>query len=152
MKMKTTTIVGAVIVVLVIGAMATMFMLNRMAPKVQEDAQAWVDTNVPEIVKTWNSEELIKRASTGLLKAAPPEQFSALFKTMAEKLGPMKEYKGSRGETTLTTSLTGIKRTGRFEPEAVFAKAPAVMLCRIVWQDGTWKIDEFRVKSDVLPH
>jgi hypothetical protein len=81
-----------------------------------------VDANVPAIVGNWNSEELMKRAGSSLLK----------------------------GETTLTTSWTGIIRTGRFEPEAVFAKAPAVILCRIVWQDSTWKIDEFRVKSDIL--
>jgi len=148
--MKTTTIIGAIIVVLLIGALATMFMLNRMAPKVQKDAQTWVDTNVPEIVKTWNSDELVRRASAGLLKAASPEQFTALFKTMSEKLGPIKEYRGSRGETSLITSWTGIIKTGTFEPEAVFEKAPAVMLCRIIQQDGTWKIDEFRVKSDVL--
>jgi hypothetical protein len=109
-----------------------------------------VDANVPAIVGNWDSEELMKRASSSLLKAASPQQFSERFKIMPEKLGPMQEYKGARGETTLTTSWTGIIRTGRFEPEAVFAKAPAVILCRIVWQDSTWKIDEFRVKSDIL--
>jgi hypothetical protein len=104
MKMKTSTMIGAVTVILIIGSMATLFMLNRMAPKVQKDAQAWVDSSVPEIVATWNSEELVNRASTSLRKAASPEQFAQLFKLLSEKLGPLQEYKDARGETTLTTS------------------------------------------------
>jgi hypothetical protein len=148
--MKTTTIIGTVITVLLIGTLATMFMLNRMAPKVQKNAQAWIDTNVPVIIKDWNSEELIKRASPGLLKAASHEQFSALFTTLADKLGPLREYKGSKGGTTVSLWFTGITKNGTYEPEALFTQAPAVILCRISWLDGGWKIDEFRVKSDAL--
>ena len=148
--MKKTTIIGAVIAALLIGFLATVFLLNRMAPKVQEDAQQFVDTNLPAIVRNWDSEQLVNLASPALLKAASREQFNELFATLSRKLGPLKEYKGSSGQTSLTTSLRGILRNGVFEARAVFANAPAEILCRIVWLDNTWKIDEFRVKSEVL--
>ena len=148
--MKKITIIGVVVAVLLIGVLSTIFLLNRMAPKIQQDAQQYIDSNLPKIVQNWDSEALINQASPDLLKAASREQFAELFKMLSEKLGPLKQYKGSKGETSLTTSFRGILRNGVFEAQAVFANAPAVILCRIVWLDGTWKINEFRVKSDVL--
>jgi hypothetical protein len=148
--MQKSTLIGIVVGVLIIGVISTFFMLNRMAPKVQQDARNFIDTNVPLIVNNWSSKELIKRSSPDLLKVATLEQFVELFKMLSEKLGPLKEYKGSKGEASLTTSFRGIIRTGAFQSEAVFAKGPAVILCRIVWQDDAWKINEFRVQSDVL--
>ena len=148
--MKKTTTIGAVIAVLLIGIFVILFILNRMAPQVQEDAQNYVDTNVPLIVQNWDSTELIKQAGSGLLKAASHEQFVELFAMLSQKFGPLKEYKGSRGTISLTTSYRGIARTGIFEAEAVFAQAPAAILCRLVWQHGAWKFEEFRVKPEVL--
>ncbi len=148
--MKKFTIIGAIIMALLIGTMSTFFMLKRMAPEVQQDAQVYIETNIPQIISNWNSEELIKRASPSLLKAASRAQFTDLFKTLLEKLGPLREYKGSRGETTVTISFTGINRKGTFESEAFFANSPAVILCRIIRLNGSWKIDEFRVNSDAL--
>ncbi len=148
--MKKITIIGVVVAALLIGVLSTIFLLNRMAPKIQQDAQQYIDSNLPKIVQDWDSETLINQASPDLLKAASREQFAELFKMLSEKLGPLKQYKGSKGETSLTTSFRGILRNGVFEAQAVFANAPAVILCRIVWLDGTWKINEFRVKSDVL--
>ncbi len=148
--MKKTLIIGAVIAILLIGIFVTLFMLNRMAPQVQKDAQNYVDSNLHKIVQNWNSEELINRASPDLLKVASREQFTELFKMLSSKLGSLKKYKGSKGTISLTTSYRGIARTGVFEAEAIFTQAPAAILCRIVWLDGTWKINEFRVKSEVL--
>jgi len=150
--MKKTTIIGGAIVILLIGAISLFFMLNRMAPQVQKDALDYVDTNVPLIIRNWDSGELIGRASRGLLNVVPREQFVELFNTLSQKLGSLKEYRGSTGQTNLRTSFKGINRTGVFEAEAVFAKAPAIILCRIVWQGNAWKIEEFRVKSNVLNH
>ena len=148
--MKKTTIIGAVIAILLIGIFVTLFMLNRMAPQVQEDAQNYVDSNLPKIIQNWDSAELINRASPDLLKVASREKFAELFKMLSQKLGPLKEYRGSRGKISLTTSYRGIARTGIFEAEAVFGQAPAAILCRLVWQHGAWKIEEFRVKPEVL--
>lgn len=148
--MKKITIIGVVVAVLLVGVLSTIFLLNRMAPKVQQDAQQYIDSNLPKIVQNWDSEALINQASPDLLKVASREQFAELFKMLSEKLGPLKQYKGCKGKTSLTTSFRGILRNGVFEAKAVFANAPAMILCRIVWLDGTWKINEFRVKSELL--
>ena len=51
----------------------------------------------------------------------------------------------------MTPTITkGKVVTGTYEGEAVFVKAPAVILCRIISNGDQWQIEEFRVNSEAL--
>ena len=148
---KKLTISAGIVAVFVVGVAVAFIVLSRSGTEIEKDAQAYIDANIPQIVTNWDAQELINRASPALLEVASKEQFTALFTTLSDKLGSLIEYKGSRGQTNMTLTINdGRVVTGTYEADAVFTKAPAVILCRIVRQGAAWTIEEFRVNSDAL--
>ncbi|OGT98671.1 MAG: hypothetical protein A2298_05280 [Gammaproteobacteria bacterium RIFOXYB2_FULL_38_6] len=96
-------------------------------------------------------DELINRSSPELLKVAPKEKMEELFNAFSKKLGSLKEYKGSKGQSnTSVTTQNGKVITGVYVAEAIFEKAPATIQFRIIKHDNQWQILEFRVNSEAL--
>ena len=150
---KTLIIFAGILAVLALGAGLLFWNLSSSADDMQNSAHAYIDKSISKIVSHWKAEELINSASPALLKVASKEQFTTLFTTLSEKLGPLEKYKGSTGRITMTPSIIkGKVVTGTYEAEAVFAKDTAVILCRIISNGDQWQIEEFRVNSEALVH
>jgi hypothetical protein len=71
--------------------------------RLDASSKDYVDKNIPLIVASWSKNELLKRASPQLLDAIneKPDQADRLFQGFA-KLGAMRSYDGSKGESTVS--------------------------------------------------
>ncbi len=142
---KTMVILGAVMALSLIAVLVVFYNLHKASERARKSATAYVDTNVPEIVKDWNPGELMKRAAPELLNATSRQQLAEMFRSLSVRLGSLKEYRGSTGDVRMTDSPGGKVVTGTYRASAVFEKGPAEILCRMVYQVRTWKIQDFRV-------
>lgn len=147
---KTPLIIGGLLAIAMVLVLAGMPLVGDYSEELQKEAAAYVDASVPTIVKSWDADELVKRASPELLTVAPEAQIGDLFGFLSERLGPLKRYVGSQGSTTLTLGWTGLVRTGTFVAEAEFEKAPAKILIGLVKEGDRWLINEFRADSPAL--
>lgn len=148
---KFLTILGGIFVVLIVVVVVGFFVLNYFGTGLDEESKLYVDSNLPQIINDWGVEELISRASPELMKVAPKEKIENLFNAFSERLGPLKEYKGSNGQVNISvTTQKGKVITGAYVAEAIFEKAPATIQFRIIKHDNQWQILEFRVNSEAL--
>lgn len=96
---------GVVFLVLVIVGGALFGYVAYNGSKLDASSKKYVDDNIPVIVGAWNKDELLKRASPELMKAAPEGDIASLFSQLNTKLGSLVEYKGAKGEAICHTSL-----------------------------------------------
>ncbi len=114
-------------------------------------SKAYVDEVVPQIVSSWNSRELMDRASPELIATASPEKIDKVFRAFSDRLGPLKTYEGSRGQARVSvTPQTGKVSVASYVAEATFEKAKASIHVNLIMQDGKWQIMGFHVNSDAL--
>jgi hypothetical protein len=145
--------------VLVLGAVSGLiflgiigfFAFQYLGSGLDRDTKAYVDEVVPIIAASWNSKELVNRASPELLRVASKERIETLFDVFSKRLGPLKEYRGSRGEAKILLTLQqGKVITGAYVADAVFEKGPATIQIRTIWRDDRWQILSFHVNSDAF--
>ena len=145
------TILGGIFAVLIFVAVVGFFILNHFGTGLDEESKSYVDSNLPQIITNWNVDELINRASPELMKVAPKEKIKELFNAFSERLGPLKEYRGSNGQANMSvTTQEGKVITAAYVAEAIFEKAPATIQFRIIKHENNWQVLEFRVNSDAL--
>ena len=145
------SILGGIFAVLIVAAVVGFFILNYFGTGLDEESKEYVDSTLPQIIQNWDVDELINKASPELLQVAPKEKIEELFIMFSERLGPVKEYKGSNGQSNMSvTTQEGKVITGAYVAEAIFEKAPATIQFRIIKHDNQWQILEFRVNSDAL--
>jgi hypothetical protein len=69
--------------------------LRHFGSKLDAQSKAYIDAVVPKIVSHWEVQALMADASPELLEIAPREEMEPLFKAFSDKLGALKEYRGS---------------------------------------------------------
>jgi len=105
---------------------------------------------VPIIITSWNSKELINRASPGFLHVTPEEKVELLFNTLSKQIGPLKEYKVTTGKVKIKiTPKAKLLVIADYVAEADFEKAPAKIKIQIVRNNDKWQIVGFVVQLDV---
>ncbi len=143
-------ILGGVFGGLIILGILAVAGLAYVGRSLDTESRADLDALVPSIIRSWNAQELVRHASPELLHAAPPEKIQQLFSIFSSKLGPVKAYGGSRGDSRIDFTRRGILITAAYVAQAVFEKAPANIQIRMVRRNGVWQVLEFRVDSDAL--
>ncbi|MGH7376960.1 MAG: hypothetical protein ACREKK_06035, partial [Candidatus Methylomirabilales bacterium] len=114
-------------------------------------SKSYVDEVVPRIVSSWNSQELMQRASPQLISAAPPEKVKKVFQAFSDRFGSLKSYDGSRGEARVFVSpQTGKVTTASYVVDATFERAKASIHVNLIVRDGRWEIVGFHVNSEAL--
>lgn len=126
------------------------FVLNYFGSGLDKESKAYVDEVIPIIVTSWNSKELLDHASPEFLQVAPAGKVESLFRVFSERLGPLKEYKGSNGQANISLTQQGKVTTAAYVAQAVFEKAPATINIQTILHNDTWQIVQFYVNSDVL--
>ena len=128
--------------------------------KLQQDAGAYIRTNVPLIVENWNSEEVIKRAAPEFLVPAVQEGLPKVFEYLSH-LGKLKKMEPPKGQVTVADfqlvfgenrinagniqnkPINGI--WAEFDADAQFDAGPAKIKVIIVRKGETWKVMGFYV-------
>jgi hypothetical protein len=148
---KLFTILGvifATIVVIIIIA-AAIFIPRTL--KLDHEATAYIQDAVPKIVINWSSQELIDRATPELLATAKEnDQLDRLF-VMFQQLGSLKHLDTPEGVVT-SSAFTGegAVTIGNYTAKAEFEKGPATIKIQLRRMNDAWKINGFRINSDVF--
>ncbi len=144
---KTVTILGYAFIVFIILMLAAVAGLVALGKKYDKESKAFVDTAVQAIAAEWNIEELQKRASSEFNDEVDYEGLAEDFITL-QQLGKLVEYKGSRGDSNITVSLSGYAVTADYRATAEFEAGSAEMQVSLVRREGRWQILDFSVSPE----
>jgi hypothetical protein len=147
---KVFMVLGVVFAILVLLAGILIGYAAYTGSKLDASSKAYVDANVPPIISTWSTSELLGRASPELREAASNEQLSQLFGKLRQ-LGPLIKYEGAKGGTnTVVTAGSGKLITADYEASATFVNGPATIKIRLVQENGQWALLRFYVDSPIF--
>ncbi len=144
-------IVGSVLGVLM--AIAILPLINNL----YNESHTYVDTVVPIIVNSWDSQELISRASPEFLENSSIDEIKLFFNESLIKFGRLKEYKGSTiRDITTNTAWSGDKWSGdkwsgdntttaTYDAQAIFEKNSATIQIQVIKTNNKWQIIAFQV-------
>jgi hypothetical protein len=119
--------------------------------KLDGEATAYIQNEVPKIVAQWDPQELIDRGTPELVASAQLSDDPKKFFSMCQKLGSLKHLDTPLGRIYMSTSSTKGSRTiGNYTIPAEFEKGAATITIRLFKVNDTWKIDGFYISSEVL--
>ena len=152
-KLKIILLIFGIIAVCIAVAIGAMFYFGG---KFDEESKAYVDANVPLIFGQWDMKKLIQNASPEFLDTVKTQQakerLNTLFLSGFEKLGKIKQYKGSEGQATIDIDIgsKGITIYADYTATCVFQKGEAKISIRIIKKDDRWQIFSFSISSPAL--
>lgn len=132
------------------GGLAFMQMDGKALDK---ESKEWVDEVVPNILSSWDADQVAKHASSEFLSAASEEDLDHFTSMLRDKYGPLVKYNGSSGESGKHLNVTNLvfvntMISAEYVIEADFAKGSPRIFIQGVKRDGLWKIRVFHVTED----
>ncbi len=110
-----------------------------------KESKAFVDTAVPAIVSGWDVAELQKRASEEFNNSVDYGDLVRYF-AILRKMGSLREYQGSTGESQITLSLLGgVSITALYTASAECDEGTADLELSLIKQKGIWRILGIRI-------
>ncbi len=143
---KVFMVIGVIFTVIVIG----LFVLNHFGSKLDVESDKYVDTTIKNIITDWNSQALINNASVELLQVASKAELTSFIQSCSSKFGPLKHYRGAKGQANISLGGQGMIISGRYLAKADFHRASAGITMSVIKHGKRWYITEFRVNSDIF--
>jgi len=148
---RTLQVLGAILTVLVVVIGGVIAYFFYVGPQLDASSKAYVDENVPLIVKAWSEEELWLRAAPELKEVLTREQVASLFGKFSKTLGNLQRYEGSTGDATLAFVLDkGKVITARYRAKTEFERGSAVVNVALIQHDGQWQLLGLHVNSPLI--
>ena len=147
---KTLLGLGAVLALVLVLCAATIIYGMLRGQGFEQEANGWVDTELPLIVQNWDHTELLKHSSPELLKVASEADLVSLFRMLATKLGPLKSYKGAKGRVHIGITAVGFGTTATYVAKAEFSKDTAEISLVLNRNNSKWSILNFHVNSKAM--
>jgi hypothetical protein len=111
-----------------------------------KESKAYVDAAVPAIISSWDTRELMSRASPELNQVTAADDAERLFQGL-RSLGKMKKYQGSQGESMTSQILgKGTAISARYLVSADFEGGTAKIYVTLIKHGNLWQIAGFRVE------
>jgi hypothetical protein len=151
--MKKFFMILGVIFAAIIGLFILFLVIARFAnSKLDSESKSYVDRVVPIIFRTWDQKELLNNASPELIKLiqSEPDKITSLFNKLSDKLGNLKEYKGSKGFTSVRYTKEGKIVRAAYIVQVIFDKSDAQIKIGLIKHGENWQIIEFFVDSKAL--
>jgi len=143
-------ILGAMFLVTVVLGVGAFAFIAVKGPALDADSKRFADETIRAIVTQWDVAELEKRATPEFLAVAQKQHVDKLF-LMFRRLGTLKDYKGSRGDATMSlTTQHGWVISAAYSGEAEFENGPATIHLRLIQREDQWQILRFEVNSKVF--
>lgn len=115
-----------------------------------KESKAYVDQAVPAIVSGWNEQELLERASPEFTQTVSKKELDKLY-TFFRKLGHLRKYEGSKGQTFISyTTQNGKRTSAEYTANALFDGGSAVIKVALIKHGNQWEIAGFHVDSDAF--
>jgi hypothetical protein len=148
---------GYIFLVLIVVFIATTAIVAMQGKNLDKESKAFVDSAIPAIVSTWDVREVEKRASPEFNGAVDYDDLDELFGLM-QRLGNLKEYKGSTGNANLTISFRhGYEITADYDADAEFESGSVEIQMALILHGGQWQIldltivpEEYRIRNDII--
>jgi len=138
-------VLGVIFLGIIIAGVIGFAVVAYQGTKLDKSSKAYVDRVAPIIISSWNLQELMDHASPELLKMTPHDKLDSTFKMFSEKLGTLKEYKGSEGSSLMHLFPTVI--TAKYIARATFEKGNAEIRISIIRHNKKWQLVGFYVDS-----
>jgi hypothetical protein len=104
-----------------------------------KESKVFVDTAVPAIISGWDVAELQKRASEEFNSSVDYDDLMRYF-AILRKMGSLREYQGSIGESQITFSLSGVSITALYTASADCDEGTVNFELSLIKQKGMWRI------------
>jgi hypothetical protein len=140
--------VGVLAAVLIVAGGVGFFVLSRDGAALDRMSKAYVDESVVAITANWDMDELWKRASPHLRQMANEDQIRGLFEAAKSALGPLAEFRGSRGEAIISVKDASV--SADYLARGRYQKGDASLRIALVKQGDSWMIEGFRINSNAL--
>jgi hypothetical protein len=141
-------VIFAVIIAIIVIA-AAIFIPRTL--KLDREATAYIQDAVPKIVTNWNSQGLVDQATPELMNSVKSrDELDRLF-VMFRQLGSFKHLDKPEG-AVVSSAFTGegTVTLGNYTAQGDFEKGKATIKIQLRRVDDTWKINGFRINSDVF--
>jgi hypothetical protein len=147
---KLLIVLGVVFLAIIVLAAIGIGIVAVKGAALDKQSKAYVDSAVPVIVSGWDEQELLSRASPEFMQATDKDDLDKLY-AMFRKLGSMREYQGSEGQSNMSyTSENGRRTIAVYAAKARFDAGSAVIKITLIKHGDEWQIMAFRVDSDVF--
>jgi hypothetical protein len=147
---KLLIVLGVVFLAIIVLAVIGIGIVAVKGAALDKQSKAYVDSAVPAIVSGWDEQELLSRASPEFMQATDKDDLDKLY-AMFRKLGSMREYQGSEGQSNMSyTSENGRRTIAVYAAKARFDAGSAVIKITLIKHGDEWQIMAFRVDSDVF--
>ena len=147
---KALMILGGVFLAIVVIAMVGISILDVKGNALDKESKEYADAAILAVIAGWDIMELEKRASPEFTSAVKGGDLEKLF-IMFQKLGKLKEYKGSKGQANISVTVrNGRVITAAYLGSAEFEKGTAEIQLTLIKHGDQWQILGFRVNSKVL--
>jgi len=115
-----------------------------------QESKTWVDTTALEILASWDSNEILKNASSEWLESVSIEETKTFSDQISQTFGTLVKYGVSTGEASLNVHNFTTTITAEYTIDVEFTKGPARVFIRGIKNDGVWKI--YSLHIDTNPH
>jgi hypothetical protein len=148
---------GYLFLVLLLFLIAATAFVAIKGRNLDKESQAFVDSAIPAIISTWDVTEVEKRASPEFNDAVDYDDLDELF-GLLQRLGDLKEYRGSIGNANLTISFRyGYEITADYVANAEFETGEMEIQMTLILHGGQWQIldltiipAEYRIRNDII--
>lgn len=146
---RTLWIIGALLVVIVLGGLATLSLMGEEGPNLDRESKEFVDASVPLMATGWRADDLRSLASPELLRAQGGD-LGPLASSLSE-LGSLKHYNGADGEANIDISPNhGETITATYTAHADFSNGPADLHLRLIKHDEQWQL--LAIEAEAAKH
>ena len=140
---KLLIVLGVVFLAIIVLAVIGIGIVAVKGAALDKQSKAYVDSAVPAIVSGWDEQELLSRASPEFMQATDKDDLDKLY-AMFRKLGSMREYQGSEGQSNMSyTSENGRRTIAVYTAKARFDAGSAVIRITLIKHGGQWQIMAF---------
>jgi hypothetical protein len=142
---------GGISVVLVVILAFFVGSFVYRASRLDKEAVAYMEREIPAIISTWDSRALLDRSSPELLATLKsPEDTERLF-VVFRRQGPLQKLATPTGTVSSGAFTgTGSFTIGRYTADATFEHGSAQLRIQVRRSESGWKIDGFHVNSDLF--
>jgi hypothetical protein len=148
---KLLIILGGIFLVIIVAVGIAAAIWIPRGLKLDRQAKAYIQDAVPKIVEHWSSQELVDRATPALVSAGGSRKDIDRLFAMFQKLGNLKQLDTPEGTVgSQWFSGEGTVTLGTYTARADFENGAASIRIQLRRVGDTWKINGFRINSDVF--
>jgi hypothetical protein len=140
-------ILGAIFLMLILLGAIGIGIAAFKGAALDKESKAYVDAAVPAIISSWNTQELLSRASPEFNKVTKSDDLERFFQPL-RSLGKMQKYEGSQGQSVTSRILgKGTTISADYFVRAEFEGGSAKIYVKLIKHGNLWQIGGFRVES-----